>query len=142
MTVDVSDLSDRELASVVAVCGPETVAEHTGLPVTLCRALAPALASLDDEHPRLEEYKCPACGTPRHDKTRTPHDRCVGCVLRRARSKREAAYQVLACGLRGEEAILTLARHLPTTYEYARKLLQAARREHPEVRHPEDRWAA
>lgn len=132
MAVDVSDLSDSELGSVIAVCGPDTVAAHTGLPLERCRALAHAPVA--DEHPRLAEFRCPACGTPRKDRVRGPHERCRRCVAERARSKREAAYQVLACGLRGEEAVAALVEHLPTGREYARKLLQAARREHPEVR--------
>ena len=121
--IDVSDLSEQDLAAVVRVPGAADVADATGLPVGYLAGLVAGDEELD------ESFGCPRCGSSCTTRYVSEHQRCRFCRREMRRARVDRARNVLACGLTGEEARLHLMQAEGCTEWVARKLLAAARKD-------------
>lgn len=120
--IDVSDLTEQDLAYIVAATSVTAVAADTGLPVAYLGLLV-ADRTPAGEH---EVVGCPACGWSCTTRYR-PDQRCRYCGRAVRNEHISQARNVLACGLDGDLALNALedAGH---PYSRARKLLTAARK--------------
>lgn len=118
------DLTEQDLAAVVAVTSVRAVAAATGLPAGYLAVLVAG----NQPRPEYERYGCPRCGWPATTRYQ-PGQQCMYCDREDRNEQVAAARNVLACGLTGDAAISELedAGH---THSTARKLLTAARRPH------------
>ena len=122
--IDVSDLTEQDLAAVVALTDPQSVAEATGLHVCYLASLVPNPAG-----PECEAIGCPRCGTPSTTRYRSPYQWCRSCRRENKHERVGRACAVLAAGLRGEEALYHLMDAMGCSEWVARKLLTEARKQ-------------
>lgn len=118
--IDVSDLSLRELAAVVGLCGARAVAQHTGLPVGLLLAINPRAGQVRRRH----RNACPTCGQPRDPRSGGP---CAGCRADRRNDRVDRARTLLDAGLSGPLACDALAAREGISPLTARRAIAAAR---------------
>lgn len=123
--LDVSDLSDRQLAAVIAVTSPADVAYATGLPLAFLTALTPVPEGAAD----YELCGCPRCGSSCSTRYSSPHQRCLACRREMREERFGRARSVLAAGLTGDEARAHIMDTEGCSEWVARKLLTAARKQ-------------